>query len=135
MPEPQIELSNVRKVYYKDRIEVPVLEDLDLFFRYSHDHPFHHVKKVTTQFQVRSDNTNAISAMRKEFLETREALWRKYMHTVMSLRSMLSRKCSMGQAALTQPLRQRQQEPDDPGPGIGAADLAHPVALLADLPA
>lgn len=30
MPRPQIELSNVRKVYYKDRIEVPVLEDLNL---------------------------------------------------------------------------------------------------------
>lgn len=30
MHRPQIELSNVRKVYYKDRIEVPVLEDLNL---------------------------------------------------------------------------------------------------------
>ena len=63
-------------------LELSVLEDLDLFFRYSHDHEFHHVRKVTTQFQVRGDNTNAITSMRKEFVETREMLWRKYMHTV-----------------------------------------------------
>ncbi len=60
-----------------------VLEDLDLFFRYSFEAHFHHVRKYTAQFQVRTDRSNAITAMRKEFLETNEMLCKKYLHTAM----------------------------------------------------
>ncbi|MEE9394033.1 MAG: glycosyltransferase [Planctomycetota bacterium] len=59
-----------------------VLEDLDLFFRYSQDHDFVHVPIVTGQFQIRTDNSNAVTAMRDEFVQTREQMLAKYLHTV-----------------------------------------------------
>ncbi|MCA9320104.1 MAG: glycosyltransferase [Planctomycetes bacterium] len=58
---------------------LPVLEDLDLFYRYSFDHAFHHIAQVTAQFSVRTDRTNAITAMRKEFLDTNAMLAEKYL--------------------------------------------------------
>ena len=61
--------------------ELPVLEDLDLFFRYANDHVFHHVKKFTTQYHLRNDDSNAVTGMRREFLETKHLLARKYLHT------------------------------------------------------
>lgn len=64
--------------------ELPVLEDLDLYFRYSQDHSFEHLKKVTTQYHIRDDDTNAVTKMRREFRETKETLARKYLHTVVS---------------------------------------------------
>ncbi|MEZ6194180.1 MAG: glycosyltransferase family 2 protein [Planctomycetota bacterium] len=64
--------------------ELLVLEDLDLFFRYAQAHDFHHVKRFTSQFQIRSDYTNAVTSMKAEFVTTREALCRKYLHTVIS---------------------------------------------------
>lgn len=64
--------------------ELPVLEDLDLYFRYSQDHAFEHIKKVTTQYHIRDDDTNAVTKMRREFRETKETLARKYLHTVVS---------------------------------------------------
>jgi len=60
--------------------ELPVLEDLDLYFRYAHDHEFEHVNEFTTQFQIRTDETNAVTKMRREFRETREKLLEKYLH-------------------------------------------------------
>ncbi len=60
---------------------LPVLEDLDLFFRYAFDHEFHHIKKKTAQFQIRTDDTNAVTSMRREFSDTMEMLCKKYLHT------------------------------------------------------
>ncbi len=60
---------------------LPVLEDLDLFFRYAFDHEFHHIKQKTAQFQIRTDDTNAVTSMRREFAETHELLCKKYLHT------------------------------------------------------
>lgn len=60
--------------------ELPVLEDLDLFFRYAHDHVFHHVKKITAQYHIRTDRSNAVTAMRMEFQDTQELLAKKYLH-------------------------------------------------------
>ena len=60
--------------------ELLVLEDLDLYFRYAFDHPFHHVPERTTQWAIRTDNTNAVTSMRKEFEETNRQLARKYLH-------------------------------------------------------
>lgn len=64
--------------------ELPVLEDLDLYFRFSQDHDFVHVRRFTTQYHIRDDDTNAVTAMRREFRETKEILARKYLHTVVS---------------------------------------------------
>ena len=64
--------------------ELPVLEDLDLFFRYAQDHDFEHVPRYTAQYQIRTDDTNAVTAMRKEFQETREALCQKYLHSAVT---------------------------------------------------
>ncbi|MFT7618285.1 MAG: glycosyltransferase involved in cell wall biosynthesis [Planctomycetota bacterium] len=60
---------------------LPVLEDLDLFFRYAFDNEFHHIKQKTAQFQIRTDQTNAVTSMRLEFAETHELLCKKYLHT------------------------------------------------------
>ncbi|MCB9832227.1 MAG: glycosyltransferase [Planctomycetes bacterium] len=62
-------------------VELDVLEDLDLFFRYAFDHHFHHLRRYTAQFHVRTDQSNAITSMRKEFSETNEMLCKKYLHT------------------------------------------------------
>jgi glycosyltransferase involved in cell wall biosynthesis len=64
--------------------ELPVLEDLDLYFRFSQDHDFIHVRRFTTQYHIRDDDTNAVTSMRREFRETKEILARKYLHTVVS---------------------------------------------------
>jgi glycosyltransferase involved in cell wall biosynthesis len=62
--------------------EVELLEDLDLYFRYAQNYEFHHVARYTAQFQIRSDFTNAVTAMRKEYNEQRERICKKYLHTV-----------------------------------------------------
>jgi O-antigen biosynthesis protein len=64
--------------------ELPVLEDLDLFYRYSQDVDFLHLKKFTTQYHLRDDETNAVTKMRREFRETKEILARKYLHIAVS---------------------------------------------------
>ena len=60
-----------------------VLEDWDMFFRFSEDYEFHHIKKTTAAFRVRDDMTNAVTAMRKEFVETRRRLFGRYAHLAM----------------------------------------------------
>lgn len=77
--------------------DLPVLEDLDLYFRYAHDHDFVHIPVVTAQFNIRTDETNAVTAMRREFQETREALCKKYIHMAITD---LIRFCDEGMARL-----------------------------------
>jgi len=48
-----------------------VLEDWDLFFRYSQDYDFLHVKETTARFHVRDDQSNAITKLREEFVGLR----------------------------------------------------------------
>jgi glycosyltransferase involved in cell wall biosynthesis len=62
---------------------LPVLEDLDFFFRLAQDYDFLHVKKVTGEYRIRDDGTNAVTSMRKEFEETRRLLVSKYFHMLL----------------------------------------------------
>jgi glycosyltransferase involved in cell wall biosynthesis len=62
---------------------LPVLEDLDLFSRFAQEWHFHHVKKTTAVFRVRDDNTNAVTAMREDFIRVRETFYKRYAHIVM----------------------------------------------------
>ena len=57
-----------------------VLEDWDLFFRYAQDYDFLHVSEVTAAFRIRDDETNAVTALREEFVETRTRLFARYIH-------------------------------------------------------
>ncbi len=57
-----------------------VLEDWDLFFRFAQDYDFLHVPEVTTAFRIRDDRSNAVTALRREFAETRTRLFARYIH-------------------------------------------------------
>lgn len=59
-----------------------VLEDMELFFRYSRDWPFHHIPRVTAAYRIRDDGTNAVTSMPEEFTRTRERLFGRYAHSV-----------------------------------------------------
>jgi glycosyltransferase involved in cell wall biosynthesis len=60
-----------------------VLEDFDLFFRLAQDYVFGHINKVTAEYRIRDDRSNAITALRPEFVRTRERLFQKYFHTAL----------------------------------------------------
>jgi glycosyltransferase involved in cell wall biosynthesis len=62
---------------------IPVLEDLDLLSRFAQDYDFHHVPKVTAVFRVRDDNTNAVTALRDDFVRVRTIFYTRYAHLVM----------------------------------------------------
>jgi glycosyltransferase involved in cell wall biosynthesis len=62
---------------------LPVLEDLDLLSRFAQEFPFFHVGKTTAIFRVRDDNTNAIHALREDFVRVREGFYKRYAHIVM----------------------------------------------------
>ncbi len=57
-----------------------VLEDWDLFFRFAQDYEFRHLPVVTSAFRIRNDASNAVTALRKEFAETRTRLFSRYIH-------------------------------------------------------
>lgn len=57
-----------------------VLEDWDMFFRFTQDYDFRHVPEVTAAFRIRDDMSNAVTALRKEFAETRTRLFQRYVH-------------------------------------------------------
>lgn len=57
-----------------------VLEDWDLFFRYAQDYDFTHVPRATAAFRIRSDQSNAVTALRRDFAETRTRLFARYIH-------------------------------------------------------
>lgn len=59
---------------------LPVLEDHDLFLRFAQVHAFRHVKKTTAEYRIRDDGTNAVTALQKDFVATREKLFHKYSH-------------------------------------------------------
>jgi glycosyltransferase involved in cell wall biosynthesis len=60
-----------------------VLEDLDIMFRYAQEHWFGHIKKVTAEYRIRDDQSNAITQLREEFTRTREQLFQKYFHVAL----------------------------------------------------
>jgi glycosyltransferase involved in cell wall biosynthesis len=62
---------------------LPVLEDLDLLSRFAQDWQFFHVKETTAVFRVRDDMTNAVTAMREDFVRVREGFYKRYAHIVM----------------------------------------------------
>lgn len=62
---------------------LPVLEDLDLLSRFAQDWNFFHVKETTAVFRVRDDKTNAVTALRDEFVKVRETFYKRYAHIVM----------------------------------------------------
>lgn len=59
-------------------LDLEVLEDVDLFFRYSEAAAFECVPEFTVQYHVRTDATNAITSMRDKWVETRNQLCQKY---------------------------------------------------------
>lgn len=60
-----------------------VLEDLDLYFRLSEDYVFLHIPRTTAEYRIRDDNTNAITSLTREFQETRQQIYLKYIHVIM----------------------------------------------------
>jgi len=59
---------------------IEVLEDLDLFFRLAQNWDFLHVPEVTAAFRIRDDASNAVTALRREFVDTRTKLFQRYIH-------------------------------------------------------
>ena len=59
---------------------LPVHEDHDLWIRMSRHYDFHHIKKVTSEFRMRSDKSNMSTALEPEFLTTIEQIYKKYAH-------------------------------------------------------
>ena len=59
-------------------VDLEVLEDVDLFFRYSESAAFECVPEFTVQYHIRTDATNAITTMRDCWVETRNQLCQKY---------------------------------------------------------
>jgi glycosyltransferase involved in cell wall biosynthesis len=60
-----------------------VLEDLDLYFRLAQEYLFVHVGKTTGEYRIRDDATNAVTAMAREFEETRRRIYVKYTHLIL----------------------------------------------------
>jgi glycosyltransferase involved in cell wall biosynthesis len=59
-----------------------VLEDLELYFRLAQDYEFVHIPKITAEYRIRDDQTNAVTAMTQEFQETRRKIYVKHTHLV-----------------------------------------------------
>lgn len=64
--------------------ELEVLEDLDLFLRYAQEYDFLHVPRSTSVFRIRSDGSNAVTALPGEFVHTRARLFSRYAHVALS---------------------------------------------------
>jgi glycosyltransferase involved in cell wall biosynthesis len=60
-----------------------VLEDLDLYFRLSQQYDFVHVPRITAEYRIRDDATNAVTALTLEFQETRRRIYLKYNHLIL----------------------------------------------------
>ena len=60
-----------------------VLEDFDLFARMAQEYDFRRVPVNTAAYRIRDDLTNAVTSMRKEFVETRRILMSRYAHIVL----------------------------------------------------
>jgi glycosyltransferase involved in cell wall biosynthesis len=60
-----------------------VLEDWDLFFRLAQDYDFKHLARVTAAFRIRDDRSNAVTALRREFVDTRTLLYQRYSHVAL----------------------------------------------------
>ena len=61
---------------------LPVLEDLDLYFRLAQDYDFVHVPRTTAEYRIREDETNAVTALTAEFQECRQRICLKYVHMI-----------------------------------------------------
>jgi glycosyltransferase involved in cell wall biosynthesis len=61
-----------------------VLEDVDLFARFAQDFAFKRCPKITAAYRIRDDKTNAVTALRKEFVTTRPYLMARHSHIVLS---------------------------------------------------
>ncbi|MBN2492119.1 MAG: glycosyltransferase [Planctomycetes bacterium] len=60
-----------------------VLEDLDLCFRLAQEFDFVHVRRVTAEYRIRDDATNAVTSMPREFQATRQQIYAKYIHLIL----------------------------------------------------
>lgn len=60
-----------------------VLEDHDLWFRYAQDYDFRRVPRATAIFRIRDDGTNAVTALRRDFVATRALLMQRYAHVAL----------------------------------------------------
>ncbi len=64
--------------------DLEVLEDADLFFRYSESSPFECVPEFTAQYHIRTDATNAVTCNRDLWVTTRNQLCEKYMSVALT---------------------------------------------------
>lgn len=63
--------------------EVKVLEDMDLIFRLSQNYEPTRVPRTTAIYRIRDDESNAVTALKREFMETRTQLLRRYAHIIL----------------------------------------------------
>ena len=59
-----------------------VLEDLDLYFRLSQKYDFIHIPRITAEYRIRDDESNAVTALIPEFQKTQRELYSKYVHMI-----------------------------------------------------
>jgi glycosyltransferase involved in cell wall biosynthesis len=62
---------------------LPVLEDVEFFGRAAEEYDFRLLDRVSAAFRVRDDFTNAVTALRKEFVATRRVLMARQSHMVL----------------------------------------------------
>lgn len=60
-----------------------VLEDMEFVFRLTQCFEIERIPQTTAAFRIRDDQTNAVTAMKKEFMETRTELLRRYGHVLL----------------------------------------------------
>lgn len=92
--------------------KLEVLEDHDMLLRFAQDYDFHHLKMVTAAFRIRNDQSNAVTALRSEFVQTRTLLFQRYAHLCLpELVTMLEQGQSM-LADLDRRVRDLERSPD-----------------------
>ena len=57
-----------------------VLEDMDLVYRLAQAYDLERVPETTAEYRIRDDESNAVTSMKREFIETRSELLRRYGH-------------------------------------------------------
>ena len=89
-----------------------VHEDHDLWIRMSRHYDFRHIKKVTSEFRMRSDKSNMSSALEPEFLTTIDHLYKRYAHLTKDRPDLIA-----AQERFLKQLRERIQQSEAGLPG------------------
>ena len=87
-----------------------VLEDMDLFFRLAQSFTPTRVPATTALYRIRDDQSNAVTAMKSEFVATRTQLLNRYANVIMPS---LAEAMEEGKDHITALLRRVQQLEDE----------------------